>query len=31
MPRCEYPDVFNGVTCLSIHSPLASYELIDED
>ncbi len=26
----EYPDVFGGVACLSTHSPLASYELIDE-
>lgn len=28
---CEYPNIFKGVACLSIHSPLASYELIDED
>lgn len=27
---CEYPDVFGGVACLSTHSPLASYELINE-
>lgn len=27
---CEYPSVFGGVACLSIHSPLASYDLIDE-
>jgi predicted alpha/beta superfamily hydrolase len=28
---CEYPEVFGGVACLSTHSPLASYELIDEN
>lgn len=27
---CEYPEVFGGVACLSTHSPLASYELINE-
>jgi predicted alpha/beta superfamily hydrolase len=27
----EYPEVFGGVACLSIHSPLASFELIDEN
>lgn len=27
---CEYPEVFGGVACLSMHSPLASYELINE-
>lgn len=26
---CEYPAVFGGAACLSIHSPLASYELIN--
>lgn len=26
----EYPHIFGGVACLSTHSPLASYELIDE-
>lgn len=28
---CEYPNSFGGVACLSIHSPLASFELIDEN
>lgn len=28
---CEYPSTFGGVACLSIHSPLASFELIDEN
>lgn len=28
---CEYPNIFGGVACLSIHSPLASYELIDDN
>jgi enterochelin esterase-like enzyme len=28
---CEYPNTFGGVACLSIHSPLASFELIDEN
>ncbi len=27
---CEYPTVFGGAACLSIHSPLAAYELINE-
>ena len=27
----EYPHIFGGVACLSTHSPLASYELIDEN
>lgn len=27
---CEYPDVFGGAACLSIHSPLAAYELIND-
>lgn len=27
---CEYPTVFGGVACLSIHSPLASFELIND-
>jgi predicted alpha/beta superfamily hydrolase len=27
----EYPNTFGGVACLSIHSPLASFELIDEN
>lgn len=27
---CEYPDIFGGVACLSFHSPLASFELIDD-
>ena len=26
---CEYPDVFGGAACLSIHSPLVEAELID--
>lgn len=28
---CEYPDVFGGAACLSIHSPLIMYELINEN
>ena len=28
---CEYPNTFSGVACLSIHSPLASFELIDKN
>ena len=28
---CEYPNIFGGVACLSTHSPIASYELIDEN
>jgi enterochelin esterase-like enzyme len=28
---CEYPNIFGGVACLSIHSPLASFELIDDN
>jgi predicted alpha/beta superfamily hydrolase len=28
---CEYPNTFGGVACLSTHSPLASFELIDEN
>ena len=28
---CEYPQIFGGVACLSIHSPLASFELIDRN
>ncbi len=27
---CEYPTVFGGAACLSIHSPLAAYELIND-
>lgn len=27
---CEYPDVFGGAACLSIHSPLAAFELIND-
>jgi len=27
---CEYPGVFGGAACLSTHTPLASFELIDE-
>ncbi len=28
---CEYPDVFGGAACLSFHSPLASFKLIDHE
>jgi enterochelin esterase-like enzyme len=28
---CEYPRVFGGAACLSIHSPVASFELIDHN
>ncbi len=28
---CEYGNVFGGVACLSIHSPLAAFELINEN
>jgi len=28
---CEYPETFGGAACLSIHSPLASFELIDKN
>ena len=28
---CEYPDVFGGAACISIHSPLAMPENIDEN
>jgi len=28
---CEYPEVFGGAAGLSIHSPLASFELIDQN
>ncbi len=28
---CEYPNTFGGVACLSIHSPLSSFELINEN
>jgi enterochelin esterase-like enzyme len=28
---CEYPNIFGGVACLSIHSPLASFDLIDDN
>jgi enterochelin esterase-like enzyme len=28
---CEYPAIFGGVACLSIHTPLASFELIDQN
>jgi predicted alpha/beta superfamily hydrolase len=28
---CEYPNTFGGVACLSTHSPLLSFELIDEN
>jgi enterochelin esterase-like enzyme len=27
---CEYPNIFGGAACLSIHSPLAAFELINE-
>jgi enterochelin esterase-like enzyme len=27
---CEYPGVFGGAACLSIHSPCASFELMDQ-
>jgi enterochelin esterase-like enzyme len=27
---CEYPDVFGGAACLSIHSPIIMFELINE-
>ena len=27
---CEYPGVFGGAACLSIHTPLSSFELPDE-
>jgi hypothetical protein len=27
---CEYPRVFGGAACLSIHSPLISFELMNE-
>lgn len=26
---CEYPNVFGGAACLSIHTPLVAFELID--
>jgi len=28
---CEYPDVFGGAACLSFHSPLASFSLINHE
>ena len=28
---CEYPKVFGGAACLSIHSPLVNFELKDEN
>jgi predicted alpha/beta superfamily hydrolase len=28
---CEYPSVFGGAACLSIHSPIIMYELINEN
>jgi len=28
---CEYPNIFGGAACLSIHSPLAAFELINEN
>ena len=28
---CEYSEIFGGVACLSIHSPLASFELINQN
>lgn len=28
---CEYPDIFGGAACLSIHSPLAAYHIINEN
>jgi enterochelin esterase-like enzyme len=27
---CEYPSVFGGAACLSIHSPLVAFELIND-
>jgi enterochelin esterase-like enzyme len=27
---CEYPNVFGGTACLSIHTPLAAFELMNE-
>jgi hypothetical protein len=27
---CEYPNIFGGVACLSLHSPIAAFELINE-
>lgn len=27
---CEYPQIFGGAACLSIHSPLTAYELIND-
>jgi predicted alpha/beta superfamily hydrolase len=27
---CEYPNVFGGAACLSIHTPLAAFELMNE-
>lgn len=28
---CEYPDVFGGAACLSIHTPLAAFELMNDN
>lgn len=28
---CEYPNIFGGAACLSIHSPIIMYELINEN
>lgn len=28
---CEYPEIFGGAACLSIHSPLAAYHIINEN
>jgi enterochelin esterase-like enzyme len=27
---CEYPEVFGGAACLSIHSPVAAFEVMNE-
>lgn len=28
---CEYPNVFGGAACLSIHTPLAAFELMNDN
>ena len=28
---CEYPNIFGGAACLSIHSPVAAFELMDQN
>ncbi len=28
---CEYPDIFGGAACLSIHSPMVTFEMINDN